>query len=476
MTVTANQSGENQRASRRRHAKYRRRTTAFVELAECSIREAVTYPPAELVYYCGRPPAARTITRELVDFGVGDAHVYLEGHYPMIVIGRTRITFAGTFYGDECSPRTAELAHSWLDREIRRVWRDDGAGLLATPATTGRDLWLRTIPSGPGFPVLDDDLQALIRSTSGQGRIETMPGRGRIRELWVYDARLAYLGVTRGLPIGVPELVDGTYAADLAEREPFTPARWLVTFAAPDGWNGPGILPARARSGELVWEWPRRSHEPTWVDGAELHLARQHGWRVGVLQGLVWPRRADPFRTWQDRLIAVLAAAEGLPGEVWTAVRSAVRAIVLHTIGSMHGATRLETRTGAGEGGELDEGARNIRMERDGSITWAVERAPAWPECVHPEWTSAIWARARVRLLSAPDHVGALHLPAGELVGFRTDAIYTTRRTRWEDVDDGRPGRYRLEGAYRLNDPRGWPWPERPADLLAMREAGGRGV
>jgi hypothetical protein len=62
--------------------------------------------------------------------------------------------------------------------------------------------------------------------------------------------------------------------------------------------------------------------------------------------------------------------------------------------------------------------------------------------------------------------VGALHIPAGQVVAFRTDAIYLTARHNWPY--HGEPGDYLLKG--HLTGP--LPAPASEDELLALRDKG----
>lgn len=404
------------------------------------------------------------------------ARVFLDGHHPVVSLDRGRLTWAASWFGE--GPYTVpdcEFVWSYLSELLAGAWRSDGVELMLTPATTGRDLWLRTI-TGPGYPVLDQPLQAAIRAGAGQGRIETRPGRG-IVTLHEYDARLAYLSLTPKMPVGEPVDLHGADAEAWAAEHPYAPARYLVSFTVPADWGRrPGILPvavSRTIDPLAGWTWPTERgtiHGPTWCEGSELFIARRYGWSTTVHRVIGWTETADVFATWQRRLMRVLdVGLAHLDGDPTLAAmfRSAVRAMALHTIGALNGSPHRVTHLGASP---HDHG-QGIRRLRSGVWTWhTVERA-AWPQLSHPEWTATIWGRARARLLDAPtgtrgQRIGALHVPAEQLVAFRTDAIYTTQPTGWGDDDDGRPGRYRYKGAHGPG-----PWPRTGTDVLRMKGA-----
>ncbi|MER8072993.1 hypothetical protein ABTZ59_32435 [Streptomyces sp. NPDC094034] len=89
----------------------------------------------------------------------------------------------------------------------------------------------------------------------------------------------------------------------------------------------------------------------------------------------------------------------------------------------------------------------------------------------HPEWAAGIWSSARAALLTQRHradntHAGALHVPPGTVVAFRTDALYLTQPHHWPY--HGQPGDYLYKG--HLPGPVLAPTSE--DDLLALRDAG----
>ena len=145
------------------------------------------------------------------------------------------------------------------------------------------------------------------------------------------------------------------------------------------------------------------------------------------------------------------------------AVRSMVRAILLHTIGAFHGRPQRVT-CWADDLERAPIGADALRVHTDGRVSWREERPPVWPEASHPEWSSHVWARSRVRLLKTPGGGGALTIPRRSIVAIRTDAVYTTEPTGWENLDDGKVGRWVLKNTHRDG-----PWPRTGDDVLAMK-------
>lgn len=433
-----------------RHWHYQARETVFTDSPELRDGEQV---------FC-----VRNLTRaEAGEIAGETGTLYLDGHYPVIRSARGYVTEAASWFGAanvaEAGAEHCARVWAWLSAAVRHYWHDERVTLLATPASTGRDLWLRTIPPNhAGYPVLSDDLQGLIRSTAHQGRIEVMPappGGATVGGLWEYDLRFAYLAVARNLPLGRPELRQAPTITALTVREP---ARWSVRFTVPKRWNRPGLLPVMAEGGG--WHYPTVGRHTATVDGCELALAVQHGWKIEPLQALVWPDTGNPFRVMSDRLQRILTDSLRHSELTRRMVRQAVRAVALHTIGSMHGAGHKVSRTG--EPDQVPAEAERLQVLPDGRMSW-VEMEPApWAETVHPEWSAHIWARARYRVAAA-----MMQAPAGTVVAVRTDAIYSTEPWNWLPADDGKIGRWVLKRTV----PGPLPWPASHSELLRMREA-----
>jgi hypothetical protein len=396
-----------------------------------------------------------------------DVSTFHDGHHVIVrdEAGGRVILDGRSWFGESFDPEIAERAWRWLEARLRREWKDDGVALLDTPGTTGRDLWLRT-PAADGCPTVSPAVGDLIRSSSGQGRIETRPAASALLPgLYEYDLRLAYVACLRGLPVGNPEHYHGGAGAELLERVIRSRSRALVRFRVPSGWRHIGLLGIKSGDG---WGWPTecgRWHGPTWADGCELELAARHGWEIIVEDCLVWHETGEPLRCWADRLVRIIGEAERvLSPEGFRTVRAMIRAVLLHTVGAFHGKPQRVTRTAANLS-DAPIGAEMLRPHADGSVSWREERRAAWPEAVHPEWSSHIWARNRRRLLQTPAGGGALTIDPATIVAIRTDAIYTTRPTGWDAGDDGKPGRWVLKYSSELRRP----WPRTGDDVLELK-------
>lgn len=379
--------------------------------------------------------------------------------------GRRLTVMRGATWWGEGDHRVLEAVEAWhLLGELVAAHFDEGR-LLTTPASTGRYLLMRSITFGRSWPVLEDDTQELIRATSGQGRIQHFD-RGDVSSTTVvgYDARLAYAAVATELGAGVP-VHDTT-----DEYAGYQRGRYRVRARVPRDWPNAcqcgapghgtiGLLPCAEHDGS--WSWPAGPGEvfTTWVDSSELHVALAHGWGVTILERLLFPmppypaltRRSGqptkrgPLDAWAPKLAALRAAHQ----EANPMVANALRMIVLTGIGALHGRGHASTHVvDIDQAGEVPADVTDVERVDDWLVyVEGADDAARWAAMSHPEWSAAIWGRARARLLDAPgrsrtDRTGALHVPARSVLAFRTDAIWLWGHDpRWHD--DGRLGRYR---------------------------------
>lgn len=385
---------------------------------------------------------------------------YLEGEHPILRFqapdGRlVELLRAAAWFGEGDYPAIdAEQAWTLVGDELGRAF--PRATLLASAAATGRELFLQTIPYGTSWPTLDPDTQQLIRSTSGQGRTQLLDHpASSIDELVVYDGRLMYAALCWGLPgAGRLQRVD-EYLGQVR-------ARYHATATVPRDWNDACTCGAPGHAGigllgvkddAAGWTYPFRPAETLqgWWDGAELHVALAHGWQIRPTEAVVFDpyTGAGPLDGWAKRLIGCRERIDLRLRDtpVGALGRNAVRAIILHAIGAFTGASHRVTRSVTlDQAMDVPADARDVRVEGE-RVVWAEYTGPGWPELSHPEWSAAIWARARARLLDGPagrapiNRSGALNVPAGDVLAFRTDALYLTRDPHW--ADDGKPGRLR---------------------------------
>jgi hypothetical protein len=381
------------------------------------------------------------------------------GRYRHSATGATvEVRRAAEWFGEGTySPADAARAWATLGGVLAAAFRQESPPLLRSPGATGLDLWLRTAGGDVPDP-LPDDTQELIRSTSPQHRIELRrPTSKVVPAVWVVDARWSYAALTRGLGSGPAHMLTGSQAEAHYQANPYARARYRVTWTAPHWWAaawGPtGLLMAKDDDG--TWQTPPAG--TGWADAAEVHLAVSAGWEVRFHEAIAFSA-GRPLDTWTDRLIRArdLALPPDDPLPLASAVMAgrAVRAILLHAIGSWHSTGRDEVTVtaspmtppagdGWGPPERLDVGG--VLWRRRSPVT--SDRAAAMR---HPEWSSQVWGRAHLRILDTPGaggrRQGVLSTPPGDVLGIYGDSLITTRRPQWADYDDGKPGRLRVKG------------------------------
>ncbi|MFI6658113.1 Mucin-19 [Streptomyces sp. NPDC050523] len=401
----------------------------------------------------------------------------------------TEIRSVGEWFDPEgASPEIVRQAFVELWKALHEKWKD--VVLMGSPSQTGRDLWTRTIPErgrwAEGYPVLSQEIRGLLHATAGQGRTELIaPPRvpERVPAWYELDRTFAYAKHCSTSPTGVPRRLTRAAIDSLSDKEKndllYSPAHWQVKVTIPEGWEHVGLLPAPA-PGERSWHYP---YEPgrtftTWTGGAELNVALRNPimpWKVEILDGLVWEKEQRPLQDWATKLRSVWnhllrwSTSHGDESMRWAfrLAARAVRSILLYGIGTF--AQRPKITTGSvelnsdGSTPEIPDGAQLTGIT-DTHVTWQRYGGFARDPYAHPEWAAAVWSSARAALLSTHQSViigqdektgdvkvrkgvpaGALHLPAGSILAFRTDAIYTTVRPDWPY--SGQPGDYRLKGA-----------------------------
>ncbi len=375
---------------------------------------------------------------------------------------RVTVHRAAAWWGEtSASVETCAAAWRGLEHALDQVPAFRGAGLADTPATAGRVLWARTIPEGGGWPVMGDELRALIAETAGQGRVELLPAARPTVERFTYlDGRMMYAALTWGMPVGEPIYHGPDASLGLLSAR----GRWRVTATVPDGWRHVGLLMAPAASRADGWLWPREPGQrfTTWADGSEVLMAQRHGWGIELHQGFTW-REGKPLNTWRDALVKVWQAATGSRSEAGALAAKAVRAMILYAIGAF--ASREHNTTGSCPADRPEMVPEvtvpgSVRRVGD-SLVWEVPgQQRMWSAAKsHPEWSALVWARARVRVTEA-----ALTVPFDRVVGFATDALYLDGDPGLPD--DGRPGAFRVKG--HTDAP--MVWPANRAALYAARD------
>ncbi|MCQ4044756.1 hypothetical protein ACFOSC_32980 [Streptantibioticus rubrisoli] len=388
-------------------------------------------------------------------------------------------------------PATIRDAFVLLWKTLRSHWPD--AVVMGSPSQTGRDLWTRTIPTrgqwADGYPVLSEELRGLLHATAGQGRTELLTPPDvpeQLPALVEYDRTFAYAKHTWKSGVGTPRRVTAATFASWNEKQQtkalFGCGHWHIRVTVPDGWNHVGILPAPA-PGERAWHYPKSPGTTftTWAGGPEIYTALTNpltAWKIEILDGILW-EDGKPLDDWSKKLkdcwtrLTTKATMHGDENHRTAAhlAARAVRAILLYGIGSF--AQRPRTVTGTTPRHlerDVPPDAEIIGFD-DHTITWQRPTGFARDPHAHPEWAAGIWSAARAALLSQrmrddDTYVGALHVPAGSVIAFRTDALYLTAPQNWPY--HGQPGDYLYKG--HLTGP--LPAPTTEEDLLRLRDAG----
>ncbi|GAA0699072.1 Mucin-19 [Kitasatospora atroaurantiaca] len=393
------------------------------------------------------------------------------------------------FDPDGADPAIVRDAFRLLWQALRRHW--DDVVLMGSPSQTGRDLWSRTIPTkgkwAGGYPVMSEELRGLLHATAGQGRTElVLPPRvpAELPALVEYDRTFAYAKHTWKSGVGAPQRITAARFAALPEKEQvkalMSCSHWHVRVTVPQGWEHVGLLPAPA-PGERNWVYPATggTQFTTWAGGAEVYTALSNPiapWRIEVLDGLVW-EDGKPIDDWAKQLKSAWADLTNLStvhGDerqrtaAYLASR-AVRSILLFGIGGF--AQRPRTVGGSTPVGEPLPAGVEILGQDDRVVTWQRSTGFSRDPYAHPEWAAGVWSGARAALLSMKMRednvsVGALHVPAGSVVAFRTDAVYVTADASWPY--HGQPGEYLMKGHL----PGPVPAPTTEEELLALRDQG----
>ncbi|MGH9207069.1 MAG: hypothetical protein ACRD1G_11000, partial [Acidimicrobiales bacterium] len=283
-----------------------------------------------------------------------------------------------------------------------------------SPAEMGMDLLLAIYGSALTPQALDD--RRSIISTTPQHRIEwLMPEAATMPNIYCYDGHAMYLGCAQYSDGGEQVSWDGTEVP-----QPHHLGRYQVDFAVPTGYDGPGLLPV-ARRDRPGWDWPRSGEGHTWCSCAQARLAARQGWRVRVVDARLLAQEKY-LAPWAGRLASIYERALR---EGWKDLAQCVRAVCLHTIGSMHrtGAATTAIRLSRAEMADVQPD-EVITLDQEGHLAAETQvlRGGSWRTWMsHPELSAAVWAVAQYRVTKA-----MLHLPREAVLAVYGDALYTT--------------------------------------------------
>jgi hypothetical protein len=350
-----------------------------------------------------------------------------------------------------------------------RVKGDFQFHLHYTPSSTGRELLAGSLPYGQEYPVLSEDVTSWIVEHIGQSRIETFAPAIPVVESgpYVLDARWMYAACVSDLPLGNPlhdtENKRLLKVSSAGHVYPAVPGFYRVEVKVPDTWHHIGLVKDTLLSEEIghsVYPSDPGTLFEACVTADELAMLTEQGWKYRILERLLFPdtdKYKQPFERWNERLILMREQAEH--SQYASLLKNAIRAIHLHTIGSLwrgydyiyhetpFDALPLPDSVVIAPYSDFEDYEREV-------YCWD-ERVPLSPKrriFYHPEWPGVTWGKARRKLTEF-----ALKLPYESIVYLNTDGVWTTEYPAWvESLDTGKPGSFRLKD----HIPGPWPWPD----------------
>lgn len=387
----------------------------------------------------------------------------------------------GNYFGEETNIDAMHEALNTLEQKLEQVFNADGYKLLGdTPAQTGRELLLVSLPKEKRYPRLPDDILETIIHNFGQGRIETFSPKQEILENGVYtiDGRWMYASCLSHLPVG-PCYHDkqneflGVYTKE-GKLAPKCPGFYNVTVRVPENWYHIGLIkaPQRKIRTDKSGYYPNTPGETftNWTTANELALALDNGWHIHINERIVWPyEETDLLAMWRRKLVDFRAEIEQELDKHYSLVgalhKDAIRSIVLHTIGSFHKVYTFEDHVTPGEELPLPPNVKPygtpIRILKGLSWREAIPLSSFRQPFIHPEWSATVWGRARAKLAEF-----SLRLPYEDIVSLMTDCVWCASLPEWVAQEDTeKPGCFRQKGD---KVPGPWNWPKKHADMVAF--------
>ncbi len=380
----------------------------------------------------------------------------------------------GSYFGPEKNLDMLYQAWENLEIELENLFNAEGYRLLGNaPSQTGQELLLISLPKGVQYPRLSDTLLDLIVHNFSQGRIEFFESQREILEdgVYVIDGRFMYASCLSHLPVGpvyrdeVNEFL-GVTRKD-GKLAPLYPGFYRVTAQAPDDWHHIGLLKAPSKTSADAGNFPNTPGNvfTNWTTADELALAIDSGWPIEIHERIYWPETfkiTDPLATLRRKLIDFRAGTED------PLLEDAVRAILLHLVGSFHRFVTYERRVtprGVMLPESWPEGSMYRLLQSNAKERHWIEAVPLKganrQRFIHPEWSATVWGRARKRLAEF-----ALRLPYEDIVALRIDSIWCASLPTWIEAEDtGKPGSFRKID----HVPGPWTWPR--TGIAMHREA-----
>lgn len=380
--------------------------------------------------------------------------------------GRRVTLYSSAQWFGECDDISLIRATYIRLRVLLRATFDNDLVLMGTPARTGLDLIERSLSASVSFPTLAQDVRTVIENNIGQGRLEMLAhteNTPQVDTLYVLDAIWMYSACCRRLPC---EPVEHDYQNTFAG---WRSAFYRVQFQVPPAWAHIGLLPTwHPKQHRTVWPSKPSEHwYEAFVGPEELKLAIENGWPVRIAERWLFREgddiHVDPLRYWIEKLRALREmCTDEREGQKGPLLRGAIRALCIKAVGGLHRKGRFQHIETPIEDVESIPDDAEILYITDTHCTWRkpIPLDSAMAQFAHPEWSAAIWGRARARLAKA-----ALQLPRETIIALRSDAIVTTFDPGWHGE---KPGEFRLKETLDLG---GQLLPRRTSDYLQLRRA-----
>lgn len=311
--------------------------------------------------------------------------------------------------------------------------------LQSTPARTGMDLLRGKLPYGIKYEDLPPDVEKIVMSEFGQARTELFDhGRDTVENLHNYDGLWMYASCCRHMPVG--EIIHDNQD----KYEKYITGLYRVTACVPHDWNHIGLLPMRKGDKSSYPNMPGYTFE-SWCSHRDLALAYQYGWDIQFIhERVLWPDTQakgkkigqDPLRHWMESLVRLRQeVANQYPEPIRSLLRDAFRALLNHTIGSLHRGKKTVDIYTKDFSEDPGEGAYLIDEGIDGSFHYQKweELNDFQKESFKPHWALEVWNQAKWKITKS-----ALEVPYEHLLSIRTDGLWTTQECTFDNTN--KPG------------------------------------
>jgi hypothetical protein len=351
------------------------------------------------------------------------------------------------WFGEKVNADTAQRA---ITRIATCISHDaNGAAIKRTPTMTGIYMLKRLLPYGHEYPSLPEEIQKLIRTNFTQARFESFPCS--TQSIYIYDARLAYLACVREVPCALTGVVEQETTSEFAGK--YQKAIYRVEVTIPSTWSHIGLVPRRPKQYQQYWDFPRTPGESweCWLTAEEVLLLVEKQWPHVIRERILFSKGAgcDPLRAFGEKLSERIEQLDnGIKShpddEELKLIRHGLRAIALNAIGYLH-------TSGARKYKVFQPGERipeDLQFEPDFSVShtrtgiqcsWSVPHTGMLGQFNHPEWSSYVWAKNRIRVT---DFV-LDHFTLDQVIAIHNDAVYVPEKT--DIPTTTKVGAYRLK-------------------------------